>query len=98
MNAAKILEQAISEKKTVTFEYDGHKRIVEPHHYGRLGNSQQLHGYQTGGTSSSGNIPEWRNFKLEKMERLAKNDEVFTAEKSYNASNSKYSEIEKQIK
>ncbi|HEU5282150.1 MAG TPA: WYL domain-containing protein [Gammaproteobacteria bacterium] len=97
MNTAKIIDQAISEKKTITFEYDGHSRTVEPHHYGTLGGSLQLHGYQVKGGSVSGKVPNWRNFKLDKIDKLAKNDVVFEPESTYNPLNSKYEIIEKKV-
>jgi hypothetical protein len=100
MNAAEKLdlENAISGKKTITFEYDGYERTVEPHLYGKLGNDEQLHAYQIRGRSSSGNIPEWRNFKLEKMNNVAVNDEVFEIEASYNPLGANYLDIKKQVK
>ncbi len=97
MNTEKIIDDAISEKKTITFVYSGYRRTVEPHHYGKFGSSQQLHGYLINGGSKSDKIPGWRNFKIEKIEKLAKNDEIFTPEPSYNPSNSHYGTIEKQV-
>lgn len=70
-------------------------RTVEPHHYGILGGSLQLHGYQVKGGSSSGELTDWRNFKLDKIDKLAKNDVVFVPESTYNPSNSKYEMIQK---
>lgn len=97
MNTVKIIDDAIVEKKTITFEYDGKSRTVEPHHYGKLGGSRQLHGYQIKGGSVSGKIPNWRNFKIEKIKNLAKNDEIFTPELSYNPSNSHYEKIDRKV-
>jgi predicted DNA-binding transcriptional regulator YafY len=97
MNTAEKLDIAISEKKTIIFEYDGYERTVEPHLYGILGGHEQLHAYQIRGGSSSGGIPEWRNFKLEKMNNVAVNDEVFQSENSYNPSGANYSEIKRQV-
>lgn len=97
MDAAKIIDDAISEKKTISFEYDGESRIVQPHHYGSCGGTQQLHCYQVEGGSRSGKIPAWRNFKLEKMEKVAKNDNNFSPQPSYNPSKSHYEKIEKQV-
>ncbi len=97
MNTAEKLDNAISEKKTITFKYDGYDRTVEPHLYGILGNKEQLHAYQIRGESSSANIPEWRNFKLKKMNNVAVNDEQFEIEKSYNPSGTHYSKITKAV-
>lgn len=98
MNTTKIINDAIAEKKTITFEYDGQSRTVESHHSGILGNSQQIHGYQIKGGSKSGKIPEWRNFEIKKIKNLAKNDEIFTPQISYNPSNSHYKKIDRQVK
>lgn len=97
MNTAEKLDNAISERKTITFQYDGYERTVEPHLYGILGGNEQLHAYQIRGGSSSGGIPQWRNFKLENMNNVAVNDEVFTIEESYNPSGAHYSEIKRQV-
>lgn len=91
------LNYAIANKKTISFKYNNLDRIVEPHHYGILNNVEQLHCYQTGGKSKSRSIPEWRNFKLEKIKDLAVNDTVFTPRQSYNPSNSHYQNIIKRI-
>jgi hypothetical protein len=97
MNTAEKLDSAISEEKTITFEYDGYERTVEPHLYGTLGAKEQLHAYQIRGGSSSGGIPQWRNFRLEIMNNVSVNDEFFEIEESYNSSNAHYSEIKKQV-
>lgn len=44
----------------IKFDYHGHIRIAEPHVYGIKDTKESLLVYQTGGSSSSGGIPEWR--------------------------------------
>lgn len=98
MSALKaILNDAISQKKTISFTYDGLDRVVEPHHYGILKGTEQLHAYQVHGESKSGDLPEWRNFKLKMIDRIALNDTSFETEISYNPGNSKYYKIIKKI-
>lgn len=59
-----ILKDAITNKLVVEFSYGGHNRIAEPHVLGVSNGSAQLLGYQTGGSSNSGGLPEWRRFDL----------------------------------
>lgn len=65
-----ICKTAIADKKLVEFSYSGHSRIAEPHVLGVFGGATQLLGYQVGGSSRSGGIPEWRRFDLNKMSDL----------------------------
>ena len=57
------IADAIRNHQVLTFQYHGHHRIVEPHTYGidQKGDSA-LRAYQTGGTSGSGRMPDWRIF------------------------------------
>lgn len=59
-----LILQAIATKKLIAFSYCGHTRLVEPHVLGVCGGVTQLLGYQVGGSSGSGGIPEWRRFDL----------------------------------
>ena len=97
MKALEIIDEAISERKTISFEYGGLVRVVEPHHYGKLGEFDQVHCYQVGGDSNSGGLPEWRNFKVDEMKNVAKNDKVFTPESTYRPKNSNYKTIIKKV-
>ena len=45
-----MITKAISEKKIVEFDYNGHHRIAEPHVYGILKNEETILIFQTGGT------------------------------------------------
>lgn len=90
MKLYRLLDEAISNKLIISFTYDELFRIVEPHHYGMLNGSEQLHAYQITGETHSGGIPEWRNFILEKIHKLKILDVNFTPRTSYNPSNSNY--------
>jgi len=59
-----IIRSAIANKRVLEFTYHGHHRVVEPHVYGRKNGVDQLLGYQIGGTSKSGGVPDWRRFDL----------------------------------
>ena len=57
------IADAIRNRQMLTFQYHGHHRVVEPYTYGidQKGHAA-LRAYQTGGTSGSGRIPDWRIF------------------------------------
>lgn len=62
---------AISQKRIVTFSYDGQPRRVEPHKVGRTtAGNDVLSGYQVGGGSNSGTVPDWRLFELREIDGL----------------------------
>lgn len=65
-----LIQQAIANKLLIEFVYSGHPRLVEPHVLGINGGVKQVLGYQVGGSSSSGVIPEWRRFDLPKISGL----------------------------
>ncbi len=77
------IEQAMNSKKLIEFMYSNHIRIVEPHVLGVNGGVTQLLGYQTGGSSSSGGLPEWRRFDLPKMSGLKIRNESFPGVRPY---------------
>ena len=98
-NNEDILKKAITKVKKIEFLYKGHKRIADPHHYGLHGGEKQLHAYQTGGASSSGGLPEWRNFSLSEIENLKILETSFTppSEENYNPNHPHYTDIEAQV-
>lgn len=74
---------AIKQKKLLEFYYDGFYRKVEPH---TLGVSKKendlLSAYQIEGGSKDGKVPDWKQFNLEKIERLNTLDEIFEEPRS----------------
>ena len=66
-----IIIEAIRDKKFIEFYYHGLPRIAEPHVYGITNGVRQLLGYQTGGHSSKGGLPDWRRFDLNQISRLS---------------------------
>lgn len=79
----RAIEQAIQSKKLVEFMYSGHLRVVEPHVLGVNSGVTQLLGYQVGGDSSSGSIPEWRRFDIPKMSDLSISSESFSGRRPF---------------
>jgi len=60
-----VLVRAVIDHQVVEFEYHGYHRVVEPHLVGiHEAGEAMLLGYQTGGTSRSGELPGWRTFIL----------------------------------
>lgn len=93
-----LITQAIANKSLIHFNYEGHSRCVEPHHYGLLNNTKQLHAYQISNGSNCGHIPEWRNFKLDLITHLSIDKKAhFLPRQSYNPVNSHYSLIIKSV-
>lgn len=70
---------AIKQRELIEFNYDGFYRKVEPHTLGvsKKGNDL-LAAYQVEGGSKEGNVPGWKQFNLEKIERLNVLAESFT--------------------
>lgn len=74
-----LIYNAIANKQVISFNYDGHSRIVEPHTYGISKTGKEtLRGYQTGGTSDRGSIPDWRPFTISKIQNLQVTDKNFS--------------------
>ena len=72
---------AIEQRRLLTFTYDGHDRKVIPAALGVAKRKAKpvLHAYQVEGTSS-GDIPAWRFFYVDKMVGLRVLDETFAAD------------------
>ena len=73
-----LIRQAIYERRLLQLVFNGHPRVVEPHDYGIIKGDAKLLAYQVGGVSSSGPLPDWRFFRISKMEDLEILDARFT--------------------
>lgn len=71
------IRRAIAEKKLIECRYSNQTRICEPHIYGRFDGEDQLLTYQVGGESRSGNLPEWRRFKLSRVSEFRVLEQTF---------------------
>lgn len=78
----KLILEAIADKRLIEFYYQNLLRIVEPHVYGVTNGAQQVLGYQTGGRSSNGGLPDWRRFDLNQMSRLTILAQTFPGRRS----------------
>lgn len=83
MSSDSLLKTAIANKQLLTFTYDGLDRIVEPHVYGVTNGISEVLVYQTGGQSSSGNLPNWRRMKIDKISNMQILNEHFTGPRPY---------------
>lgn len=93
-----IIKEAIENQKVIHFDYNGYSRRVEPHHYGLLNQFKQLHGYQIGNGSKSGKVPQWRNFRLERIRNISiDHATAFARRNDHNPLNSHYSKILKSV-
>ncbi|CEK10021.1 WYL domain-containing protein [Legionella hackeliae] len=98
MNVKDKLALAISARNPVECSYHKKKRLIEPYHYGILGNEEQLHCFQYAGESESGGIPQWRNLKLDDIHTVRiLDDKQFTIRDTYHPENAHYTKIEKSI-
>lgn len=66
-----IVSEAINEKKTLSFFYDGGIRTVEPFCYGiSTKGNEVLRAFQTGGHSESGKLG-WKLFRVDEMSSIS---------------------------
>ncbi len=86
------LIQAINNRNLINFTYDNRPiRSAAPHAiYISSANNECLDAFQYDGYSKSGNLPAWRNFKLEKINNLEILEEKFDIADGYKSHSSKY--------
>jgi predicted DNA-binding transcriptional regulator YafY len=93
-----ILKKAIEQRKKVEIIYENSVRTVDPY---LIGINQKDHislrAFQTGGQSSSGNLPSWRLFLIEKIEAIKILDEHFAISTQYNPNDKQMKQIHYRI-
>ena len=73
-----LIIEAIENKKTLEFNYQGFYRIVEPHTLGVFNNGNiLLIAYQTDGESKSRKAPFWSTFLINEIEDLLILEDTF---------------------
>ncbi len=87
-----LLIDAIKNKKMIDFNYEDKPiRNAAPHAvYISSTGKKNLDAFQFDGYSKSGNLPDWRNFTLSKIENLVIINETFDTATGYNPLSSKY--------
>jgi hypothetical protein len=88
-----LLEAAVRERRAVWLSYHGRERLVCPHAIGWKDRRALLLGYQTGGETSTGDLPtdprkRWRCFLVDEVEAVALADQtaVWGTADNYNPS------------
>lgn len=95
-----IILNAIENQKLLEFDYDGCRRVVQPHIYGHSTDrsKRQISTYQIRGESNTGGLPAWRTFDLDKIENLKMLNEHFSKPaEGYNPRDPKFRKIISQI-
>jgi predicted DNA-binding transcriptional regulator YafY len=69
------LEAALRQRRPVRLSYHGRQRLICPHALGWKNGRPMLLGYQTGGHTSTGALPDdprqrWRNFFVDEVDRI----------------------------
>jgi len=93
-----LLCHAIRSNLTVIFTKDGDgdedPRVGEPHLLFVSTTGKVLAAiFQTGGYSSSGSLPEWRNFDVDTISVLPGPETAFTPRADFNRNNPMYAKI-----
>lgn len=67
----RLIWRAVRERQHLLFDYDGRQRDVCPVILGYAQDGREaLKAYQVGGATSSGSLPAWRDFYLERIRAL----------------------------
>lgn len=73
-----LICKAIQEMKMLEFHYDDLYRKVEPHTYGvSSSGNDMLVAFQTEGNSKEGEVPGWKQFIVDKIDRVNILNETF---------------------
>lgn len=78
LTGTELAVRATLEHRVLSFRYHGLRRTVEPHLIGtHEAGEPLLVAFQTGGESTSGEVPGWRTFNTVEMESVEIAAEVF---------------------
>lgn len=94
------IARAINSRVEIEFEYDGHRRVVQPAALGSHATTGNyvLRGYQVAGSSSTRVPPLWDLFSVAKVQNLIVTDRKFDADPPGYARDDKHiSPIEAQL-
>jgi predicted DNA-binding transcriptional regulator YafY len=73
-----IICRAIREQRLLVLEYDGARRVVQPHVYGDDHTGDRLlSAYQVSGGSASGESRGWKSFRLDRVATVELDDGSF---------------------
>ena len=90
---------AIQSKALISFDYDGYRRVVEPHTLGiDLKGHKALCAYQVSGGSSSGESRGWKLFHVDEMRGVTTLPETFSSARSgYRRGDTRFTTIYAQL-
>ncbi len=78
-----IIREAIANRNVIEFSYHGHDSIAEPHVYGIHNGRKQVLVYQTGGSSASGSLPNWRRINVDEITSIRIKQQSFYGQRSF---------------
>jgi hypothetical protein len=95
LTVGETLVRGILDHRTVTFSYHGLQRTVEPHLVGvHPAGEAVLVGYQTEGSSHSGELPGWRTFIISEISDAHLDDRMFLGPRpEFNPNDQRMTEI-----
>lgn len=86
-----LICDAIAEMRVVEFDYQGTRRVVEPH---TVGHDQKGHEMLCGWQLAGGSAVSWRNYHLAEMTRVEMSEERFDGPRpGYNPADKRFSLI-----
>lgn len=96
MTNSEDIRRAILGRKLISFCYENHDRIAEPHLLGRTAaGTIKVEAFQIGGTTSggTGGLPAWRRFNISDMQKICVMEESFTPRKDFNPKSDVWSQV-----
>lgn len=85
-----LIMSAIKEMKVLELTYKGHRRVVEPHAYGRDQDGDEIiRCYQVAGGSASGETTGWKVLKLSLIASLRITEKNFLIRSDYRRNDSR---------
>lgn len=90
-----LIVDAITNRRLLSFRYHGRPRLIEPHLLGvTTAGNLALRAYQVGGSSGSGNVPDWRLFEVPEMRELQATSSSFEGTRpGYNRADTRMTRI-----
>jgi hypothetical protein len=90
-----VICEAISNMRVIEFDYQGARRLVEPHTVGR---DQKGHQMLCGWQLAGGSAVSWRNYHLAEMSRVQVLEESFDGPRpGYNRADKRFTSVEGQL-
>ena len=73
-----VLVEAIKNRHRLTIYYHPGMRVIEPHAYGESAEGNELlRAFQVSGASESGQVPDWKLFRIDAAGQITKRADQF---------------------